>query len=377
LKGIGHLLIANARMFFRVRQEIFWVFFLPVFLLILLGPVLKDMAGIGSLRPEDVNFPIGVVDNDRSPTSREFIRRLQDASEFTVTEMGEDEAMKQARKTEQRIVVIFPAGFESALESSEADVKVVTDSRALPLTEMCFNILRENVESSLSIRKETMPSVTFVRERVKTIDQFFDYIDFLVPGIMAMAIMTSCIFSLAPTIVRFREYGVMRRLWVTPLTRFSFVISHVLFRLLIAMAQTILLITVASTVFKTNLAMPIASIMVFVLLGNLNGTAISFVIAGFAKTPEVASTIANVVSIPMLLLCGVVLPLEIMPQKVLPFIWVLPLTHLSESLRGLMSMQRGLMDLWTSELVLLAYLAGLFAVSVMIFKWDKSTYAGK
>jgi ABC-type multidrug transport system permease subunit len=72
----------------------------------------------------------------------------------------------------------------------------------------------------------------------------------------------------------------------------------------------------------------------------------------------------------------VVLPLEIMPPKVLPFIWALPLTHLSESLRGLMSMQRGLTDLWTSELVLLAYLAGLFALSVMIFKWDKTTYSG-
>lgn len=363
-------------MFFRVRQEIFWVFFLPVFLLVLLGPVLKDMAGIGNLRPEEVNFPIAVVDNDRTSTSREFIQTLRDASEFTVTRLSEDEAMEQARTTEQRIVVLFPEGFESALERSEAEIKVVTDSRALPLTEMTFNILRENVERSLHTRKETTPSVTFVRERIRTIDQFFDYIDFLVPGIMAMAIMTSCIFSLAPTIVRLREYGVMRRLWVTPLTRFSFVASHVLFRLFVALAQTFLLVTVASTMFKTNLSLPVASIIVFVLLGNLNGTAISFVIAGFAKTPEIASTIANVVSIPMLLLCGVILPLEIMPPKVLPLIWALPLTHLSEGLRAVMSMQRGLMDLWTSELILLAYLVGFFIVSVVIFKWDKSAYAG-
>jgi ABC-2 type transport system permease protein len=110
-----------------------------------------------------------------------------------------------------------------------------------------------------------------------------------------------------------------------------------------------------------------------VILGNLNGTAIAFSIAAFAKTPEVASTIANVVAIPMLMLCGVFLPLEIMPPKVLPLIWLLPLTHLSEGLRELMNMQKGFLDLWKSQLVLLAYLTALFLLSLLRFKWDKST----
>lgn len=374
MRGIGHLLAANARMFFRVRQEIFWVFFLPVFLLILLGPVLKDMAGIGSLRPEDVNFPVGVVDKDRTPASREFIEKLRAGGEFTISELGEDEAMEQARSTEQRLLVIFPAGFEKALARSEAELTVVTDSRALPLTEMAFNILREKIDELLSGRTPAeTPPVTFVRERVKTIDEFYDFVDFLVPGIMAMAVMTSCIFSLSPTIVRLREQGVMRRLWVTPLSRASFVASHVLFRLFIAAAQTLLIIAVAFTLLDTNLVLPLAPILVFVVLGNLNGTAISFTIAGFAKTPEVASTIANVVSIPMLLLCGVFLPLEIMPPKFLPLIWLLPLTHLSEGLRRMMSMQRSFTELWWSELALLACLIVFFTISLLTFKWDKST----
>ena len=374
LRGIGRLLVANAQMFFRVRQEIFRVFFLPVFLLLLLGPVLKDMAGIGSLRPEDVNFPIAVVDKDITPASKSFIENLRNAGEFDVTELSEDEAIEQARSTEQRLVVIFPNGFEKALLRSEAEITVVTDVRALPLTEMALNILRENIDEAIASREPRRPPpVTFVRRRVRTIDEFFDFVDFLVPGIMAMAIMTSCIFSLAPTIVRLREQGVMRRLWVTPLTRTSFVASHVLFRLFIAGAQTFLLIAVASLLLDTNLVVPLLPIAAFVLLGNLNGTAISFTIAGFAKTPEVASTIANVVSIPMLLLCGVLLPLEIMPKRVLPLIWALPLTHLAEGLRRLMSMQWGFRELWRSELVLAAYLVALFIISLLTFKWDKST----
>ncbi|UCD57086.1 MAG: ABC transporter permease [Candidatus Hydrogenedentota bacterium] len=376
MRGIGHLLVANARMFFRVRQEIFWVFFLPVFLLVLLGLVLKDVAGIGSLRPEDVNFRIGVVDNDRTPTSRKFVEKLHTAPEFNVSELNEDLAMAQARSAEQRVVAIFPAGFENALTRSEARVEVVTDSRALPLTEMALNILRQNIEQVLTAEAETGPPVRFVRTKIRSVEEFFDFIDFLVPGIIAMAVMPSCIFSLAPTIVRLREQGVMRRLWVTPLSRVSFVASHVFFRLSIAAAQTILIIAVALMLFKTNLILPIASILVFVVLGNLNGAAISFAIAGFAKTPEVASTIANVVSIPMLLLCGVFLPLEIMPPKILPFIWVLPLTHLSESLRGLMNVQKGFYELWGSQLVLAAYLVGLLSISLMTFKWDKSTAGG-
>ena len=375
MKGIGRLLAANALMFFRVRQEIFWVFFLPVFLLMLLGPMLKNMAGIGSLRPEDVDFPVGVVDNDRTPASREFIARLKESSEFTVTEFDEDEGMEEARTSAQRLVVIFPAGFDEALARSEGEIRVLTDVRALPLTGMALSILREKVDVTLS---ERFPSnkqpLTIIREHVQTTDEFSDYIDFLVPGIMAMAIMTSCIFSLAPTIVRLREQGVMRRLWVTPLGKASFLASHVLFRLMISVAQTALLVAVAFTLLDIRLALPILPIFAFVALGNLNGTAISFVIAGFAKTPEVASTIANVVSIPMLFFCGVFVPMEIMPPKVIPFLRMLPLTHLAEGLRRLMALGWSFGDLWESEVALLAYLIAMFAVSLHIFKWDAASH---
>jgi ABC-2 type transport system permease protein len=373
LKGTGRLLVANALMFFRVRQEIFWVFFLPVFLLMLLGPMLKNMAGIGSLRPEDIDFPVGVVDNDHTPASRAFIAELEAASEFSVTEFDEDEGKEQARISAQRLVVIFPAGFAEALARFEAEVTVLTDARALPLTGMALSILREKADATL---KEVSPSarqpLTLIQERVQTTDEFSDYIDFLVPGIMAMAIMTSCIFSLAPTIVRLREQGVMRRLWVTPLSKASFLASHVLFRLMIAIAQTALLAVVAFTLLDTGLTMPILPTLAFVALGNLNGVAISFVIAGFAKTPEVASTIANVISIPMLFFCGVFVPMEIMPPKVIWLLRLLPLTHLAEGLRRLMALDWSFGDLWASELALLAYLIALFALSLRLFKWDKS-----
>jgi ABC-2 type transport system permease protein len=360
-------------MFFRVRQELFWVFFLPIFLLLLLGPVMKDMAGIGTLKAEDVNFPVGVVDKDTTETSRAFIAGLRGASEFTITELNEAEALEQARNTTQRVVVVFPPGFEEALRRSEASIEVLTDVRALPLTGMTLNLLKERVEAITSAEMGVRPPVTFVRTRVRTIDEFFDFIDFLIPGIMAMAIMTSCIFSLSPTIVRLREQGIMRRLWVTPLSRASFVASHVLFRLVIAVTQTLLIAAIGFLILKTSLKMPIIPIIFFVVLGNLNGTAISFAIAGFAKTPEVASTIANVVSIPMLLLCGVFLPLEIMPPKALPLIHLLPLTHLSEGLRRLMSGEWTLYNLWPSELALAGYLIAFFIISLLTFRWDIST----
>ncbi|MBI4830880.1 MAG: ABC transporter permease [Candidatus Lindowbacteria bacterium] len=212
-----------------------------------------------------------------------------------------------------------------------------------------------------------------MRTKVRTVEEFFDFVDFLIPGIMAMAAMTSCVFSLAPTIVRLREQGVMRRLWVTPLSRISFVASHILFRLSIAATQMLLIVAVAFSLFKTNLILPLPSMIVLLLLGNLNGTALSFVIAGFAKTPEVASTIANAVSIPMLTLCGVFLPLEIMPKKILPLIWALPLTHLSEGFRQLMNSQKGFVEIWRSQLVLAIYLLTLLVIGLLTFKWDKST----
>jgi hypothetical protein len=93
LKAVGHLFVANARMFFLVRQEIFWVFFLPIFLLVLLGMVLKNVVEIGSKRPEDVHFPIGVVDNDHTTASQRFLDALRSAPELNVREFSQDEGM--------------------------------------------------------------------------------------------------------------------------------------------------------------------------------------------------------------------------------------------------------------------------------------------
>ncbi|GAB4334658.1 MAG: hypothetical protein Kow0099_06820 [Candidatus Abyssubacteria bacterium] len=222
---------------------------------------------------------------------------------------------------------------------------LLTDSRALPLTERAFNLLRETVEECLPRAIGASHTVAFTRTRVASVDQFFDFIDFLIPGIIAMAVMPSCIFSLAPTIVGLREQGIMRRLWVTPLSRSDFVLSHVLFRLFIAASQTALIMLVAFSLFTTNLTLPVAAVSLFVLLGSLTATAIAFTIAGLAKTPEVASTIANVVSIPMLMLSGIFLPLKIMPPKIHPLIWALPLTHLSEGLRRVMNATGNLNDM--------------------------------
>lgn len=378
MKSIFHLFLANARMFLRVRQEIFWVLVLPIFLLVLLGIVLKDVAGIGSMRPEDIHFPVGVVDRDHSPLTRSFIQNLRSSPEFAITELSEQDALEQAKNASLRLVIIFPAGFGKALKESNAQIEVVTDARALALTEMAFNILRQKDEELLSTGPYKRPPLTYKRTEIKTVEEFFDYIDFLIPGIIAMAVMPSCIFSLAPTIVRLREQGILRRLWVTPVSTFTFVASHVLFRLSLALLQTGLILLVSFSLFKPNLAVPPLSLLVLVVFGNLLGSAISFAIAGMAKTPEVASTIANVVVLPMLMLCGVFLPLEIMPKKVIPLIHILPLTHLSEGLRHVMNMQVSLIGLWPSGVVLLLYLVGLFVFSVVTFKWDKSvTMSGR
>ncbi|RJP17154.1 MAG: ABC transporter permease [Candidatus Abyssobacteria bacterium SURF_5] len=376
MKSVFQLYLANARMFLRVRQEIFWVIVLPVFLLILLGFVLKDVAGIGSMRPEDIHFPIGITDNDHSAASRKFIEKLASSSEFDVTELAEEDAREQARTARQRLVIIFPAGFEKDLLTSSAHVEVVADARALALTEMAFNILRERNEEVLSGGEYKRPPLSYRRTEIKTVEEFFGFIDFLVPGIIAMAVLPSCIFSLAPTIVRLREQGILRRLWITPLSKISFVASHVFFRLTLALIQTALICLIGFTLFEPNLGFPVGSLLLFVVLGNLIGSAISFAIAGMAKTPEVASTIANVIALPMLMVCGVFLPLEIMPRKVLPFIWLLPLTHLSEGLRHVMNMQAKLIDLWPTWLVLLGYLLCLFVLSLLTFKWDRMSGAG-
>jgi ABC-2 type transport system permease protein len=196
------------------------------------------------------------------------------------------------------------------------------------------------------------------------------YIDFLVPGILAMSIMQSSIGGIANSFVVLRERGVLRRIKVTPFPLTSFIAARIASQFVVALCQAAILLGLASLFFHVEVVGSLLSVAVFVLLGCLAFLTIGFLVAGVSGKQESASALAQLISFPMLFFSGIFFPLDQAPTWLQELAKILPLTYLADGLRQIMVYGSSLMGLWVDVLALAVTVVIGFVLATRFFRWE-------
>jgi ABC-2 type transport system permease protein len=201
-------------------------------------------------------------------------------------------------------------------------------------------------------------------------DHSLDYIDYLVPGLLAMAISQSAVFGIAFALVAYRSKGILRRLRLTPIRVGEFATARVLAALTLSLSQAIVLLAVGRLAFGVTIVGNLLSLVPLVLLGALCFITIGLLVGSIAKTEDAAAAMANLVTLPMTFLAGVFFPLDNAPGVVRDVSKVLPLTYLANGLRGVAVSDHSFV--WTLPKLglLVAFTAVLAAVSLRTFRWS-------
>ena len=139
------------------------------------------------------------------------------------------------------------------------------------------------------------------------------YTDFLVPGIIALSIMQTGIFSVAFAFVQQKQNGVLRRLMATPMKVSEFLAAQVTTRLIMAAIQVVILLIVGVVAFHFHLAGNVLELMLACIFGSAIFIAIGFAISGYAKDEQVVPAMANIIVLPMMFLSGIFFPRDSMP----------------------------------------------------------------
>jgi ABC-type multidrug transport system permease subunit len=105
------------------------------------------------------------------------------------------------------------------------------------------------------------------------------------------------------------------------------------------------------------------------LAGNSTFFTISVLLGARTASARVGNGLINAVSLPMMLLSGIFFSYHHFPEMLLPFIRVLPLTLLADSLRSIVNEGSGLLDIWPAVLGLFVYSVIFFILSRRFFKW--------
>jgi ABC-2 type transport system permease protein len=173
--------------------------------------------------------------------------------------------------------------------------------------------------------------LTTVRVLPSDADRFADPIDFLAPGILAVAIMSTGMVQLAIGTAFERQYGVLKRLGTTPLGRPRLLAAKTLAILTVEAAQIALLVALSLVLgWRPTLAPePIA----LVLLATVAFSGLGFLIAGRLSGEATLAT-ANGLYIVLLLVGGMVVPLAEMPAALRAVAELLPPAALADALAG-------------------------------------------
>jgi ABC-2 type transport system permease protein len=197
------------------------------------------------------------------------------------------------------------------------------------------------------------------------------YIDFLLPGLVAMAVMQLSVFSVAFVFVEYKERGILKRVLATPIRPYQFVIANIITRLIIAVIQALFFIVVGVLLFKVTIVGSFFLIIPIVILGAIMFLGLGFTISGLSKTTESVPAFANLIVFPMLFLSGVFFPLENMPVWLRYISKILPLTYFSEALRNVMTKGAGVADIYPDLIVIVIWAIILVALAVLTFRFEE------
>jgi ABC-2 type transport system permease protein len=160
--------------------------------------------------------------------------------------------------------------------------------------------------------------------------------DFLVPGLLALAVMSTSMVSLGIATAYERYYGALKRLLGSPLPRLSLIAAKTLAVLLIEVVQIALLLGMARLMFGWWPSGSLLAALAALVLGSAAFAGLGLLLAGTLRA-EATLAVANGLYLVFLLLGGFILPLDRLPQPLDAVAHLLPAAALTDAMRAALS----------------------------------------
>ena len=194
-------------------------------------------------------------------------------------------------------------------------------------------------------------------------------IDFLTPGIIALAVMSTAFTSQAIATGFERRYGVLKRLGATPLSRTGLIAAKTTTVIAVELLQGALILIVALAIGWRPDASPAAIVVapLLILLGTAAFSGLALLMAGTLRA-EATLAAANLVYIVLLGVGGVIFPLTKFPAGARPVLELLPTGALSTGLRSVL--QQGVAFPAGNTITLVVWAAAAITLAARTFRWE-------
>ena len=347
MKQFISFVIKEARHILRDKRTMLILFGMPVVMMLLFGfAITTDVRNVRTI----------VVTSQTDHRTQAAVERLAQSEYFTITQTARtpQEAERIIRSQKADMAVVFANGFAS----KKGGVQFIVDGSDPNMAQQWTNYAQQvivNPQSSLvNVRMLYNP-------QVKSAYNF-------VPAIMGMLLMLVCAMMTSISIVREKEKGTMELLLVSPVRPLMVIIAKAVPYLVLAFCILITILLMARFVLGVPLQGSILWILLVSTIYILLALALGLLISNIAQTQLVALLMsAMVLLMPVIMLSGMMFPVESMPQVLQWIAAVVPPRYYIDAMRKLMIMGVGIGEVMKEVAVLSIMAAVLLAVSLKMF----------
>ncbi len=356
MKATWTLLAALIRVTVRNRQGLFWTLFFPVVLMVVFSFLGNSTSHIN----------IAVV--EAPGTSSPVVSVLKKSPGFALHRMDRTRALAEVRSGQMDAALFIPntrtGGGSSTLTLRYNNANLIAGQETVG--SVTAFIAQVNVALSGRPPAYRIAAVPMAKSRAST------YLDFLLPGVLALMVMQNSLFGIGSGLTRWKEKGILRRFRVTPLKPVEFLGATVLNYIAVGFATSVIIIGLATGLLHATVVLPLLALFLVLLLGMACFLAIGFIVAGVAKTQEATIPIVNLISFPMMFLSGIFFPVSSLPKTLSHIVHYFPLTYVAGALRGLMSGQLTLVSgaMRADLLGMAAWLVIAGLIAARVWRWE-------
>jgi ABC-2 type transport system permease protein len=362
--NLGRTLYTTAallKMMFRRRIVLFWSLVFPMILLTLLGLLFGHSVNAGT---------ITVIDKADTRAATAMIAGLRGVDGVTVKQDETDvaHAREQVKNGDRDAVLVLRTTPGGTTTLAQLYYSNASATQAGIIKGVVSGVSSRLSVAAMALATGRPPAITYHDTSVDSTS--LSYLDFLLPGIIAIAIMISAVIGLSTVLVDWRKRGILRRLKLTPMPLSEFLVSRVAASLALTLLQVVVLIAFGAVVFGISISPTAWAAVPVALAGALCFLAMGFTIGSLVNEPETADAVTNVITNPMMFLSGTFFPVSAMPQFVQSIAKVLPLYYMANGLRDAIVRDLGFMHVLPDLVVLLGVTGVLTLVSLRTFRWE-------
>ncbi|MBS0029927.1 ABC transporter permease [Chitinophaga sp. 22321] len=198
-------------------------------------------------------------------------------------------------------------------------------------------------------------------------------IDFILPGQLGFSLLMAGVFGSAFLLFNLRHTLVLKRIYVTPIKRSFLLLGEMISRLLFQIICFVVITALGYFAFDFTLVNGLFTFLEMLLLsvfGLIIFMGIGFIISGLIRNESSIAPVANTLTVPQILLCGLFFPVDNYPVWLRTFCELLPLTFFVDGLRKIAFEGLHIWQIPVQLTGLILWAALIAVLSVKSFKWE-------